>query len=561
MNEKEICFIMCVNNHEYMEEAVYYINHLHVPDGFQVSFLAVEDASSMTVGYNEGMKASDAKYKVYLHQDTFLTYPYFLDECIALFQSDARIGMIGLIGIPKMPPSGIMWDGKQYGKLYETHIYETIIRGNDLPDGKDYLEVEAVDGFLMVTQYDIPWREDIFDHWDFYDASQSMEFIKRGYMVVVPRMEKPWALHDCGFLNKDNYEKEREKYVREYLEECENPKIMKRKEVVFLPYKASMWDSLESVWRAADEDPESDTYVIPIPYFDKDKDGKVYAMHYEGDQFPEYVPITSYQEYSIEERHPDMIFIHNPYDEHNLITTVHPDYYSTKLRECTDELIYIPYFVLGEINPVDKQAVRGMAHFATVPGVVNAHKVIVQSENMKRAYVEALTEWAGEDSRPIWEKKILGLGSPKLDRIRNYKLDESELPTEWKKILYREDGSRRKVILYNNSVGSFLTYKEKMIEKIKKVLNIFHENREEIALLWRPHPLMESTIKATCPELWEPYQNIVKQYQEQGWGIYDDTADLDRAVALSDAYYGDGSSVVELFKVLGKPVMIQDVVW
>ena len=28
-----------------------------------------------------------------------------------------------------------------------------------------------------------------------------------------------------------------------------------RKEAVFLPYKASMWDSLESVWKAADEDP------------------------------------------------------------------------------------------------------------------------------------------------------------------------------------------------------------------------------------------------------------------------------------------------------------------
>ena len=29
-----------------------------------------------------------------------------------------------------------------------------------------------------------------------------------------------------------------------------------RTEAVFLPYKASMWDSLESVWKAADEDPD-----------------------------------------------------------------------------------------------------------------------------------------------------------------------------------------------------------------------------------------------------------------------------------------------------------------
>ena len=34
-----------------------------------------------------------------------------------------------------------------------------------------------------------------------------------------------------------------------------------RIEAVFLPYKASMWDSLESVWEAADADPGCDAYV------------------------------------------------------------------------------------------------------------------------------------------------------------------------------------------------------------------------------------------------------------------------------------------------------------
>lgn len=46
-----------------------------------------------------------------------------------------------------------------------------------------------------------------------------------------------------------------------------------RREVVFLPYKASMWDSLESVWKAADEDPNCDAYVVPIPYYDRNSDG------------------------------------------------------------------------------------------------------------------------------------------------------------------------------------------------------------------------------------------------------------------------------------------------
>ena len=71
--------------------------------------------------------------------------------------------------------------------------------------------------------------------------------------------------------------------------------IEARTEVVFLPYKASMWDSLESVWKAADEDPNCDAYVIPIPYFDKNPDGSFKEAHYEGDQYPDYVQVTGYR--------------------------------------------------------------------------------------------------------------------------------------------------------------------------------------------------------------------------------------------------------------------------
>ena len=55
------------------------------------------------------------------------------------------------------------------------------------------------------------------------------------------------------------------------------------------------------------------------------------------------------------------------------------------------------------------------------------------------------------------------------------------------------------------------------------------------------------------------YQGIVDKYLEEGWGIYDDTADLNRAIELSNGYYGDWSSVVTLYQETGKPVMIQTV--
>lgn len=331
-----------------------------------------------------------------------------------------------------------------------------------------------------------------------------------------------------------------------------------RREVVFLPYKASMWDSLESVWRAADEDPDCDAYVIPIPYYDKNPDGSFREMHYEGKQYPKDVPVIWYKDYDFAERRPDIIFIHNPYDEYNFVTSVHPDFYSGKLKEYTDKLVYIPYFILGEPNLENEDSLKGIAHFCTVPGVINADQVIVQSEDMRKAYISILSKAYGEDTRAHWTKKILGIGSPKVDKVLNTGKEDLEIPEEWLKIIQRPDGSWKKIILYNTSVNALLKHSEKMLMKMQDVFRVFKENQDEAALLWRPHPLIQATIESMRPQLWAEYRKLREQYRTEGWGIYDDSADMDRAIAVSDAYYGDPSSLVQLYQKVGKPVMIQD---
>lgn len=61
-------------------------------------------------------------------------------------------------------------------------------------------------------------------------------------------------------------------------------------------------------------------------------------------------------------------------------------------------------------------------------------------------------------------------------------------------------------------------------------------------MLWRPHPLVPATIKSMRLQLRKEYQRLVEGYREAGWGIYDDSAELNRAIALSDGYYGNSSS-------------------
>lgn len=332
-------------------------------------------------------------------------------------------------------------------------------------------------------------------------------------------------------------------------------------EAVFLPYKASMWDSLESVWKAADADPDCDAYVIPIPYFDKNADGSFKEEHYEGDLYPDYVPITRYDEFDFEAHHPEAIYIHNGYDDCNIVTSVHPFFYSKNLKKFTDCLVYIPYFVLAEPNPENDATVESISHFCTIPGVFNADRVIVQSKAMKKVYVKALMNATNDHSdaaEQYWDNKIEGTGSPKFDKVMNTKKEDLEIPDEWLKIIEKPDGRRKRIVFYNTSISALLKHNEDMLCKMESVFMIFKENRDDVALLWRPHPLIQATIKSMRPQLWEAYQELKNRYIEEGWGIYDDTASLDRAVILSDGYYGDGSSVVQLCRKMGIPIMIQN---
>ncbi|MDE6386750.1 MAG: hypothetical protein K2L82_02950 [Lachnospiraceae bacterium] len=320
-----------------------------------------------------------------------------------------------------------------------------------------------------------------------------------------------------------------------------------KKQVVFLPYKASMWDSLESVWRAASADKDWESIVMPIPYFTKNKDGTLGEMHYEGADFPDYVPIVDWQQYSLEAEHPAVIFIHNPYDQYNLVTTVHPQFYSAKIRNYTDKLVYIPYFV--HRNDMVKE------EYCVLPGTLYANVVVLQSEKVREQYIRyysaALPELAERVGRKAIEEKFRALGSPKFD------VGEAEtgvVPEEWKEFLV----GNRKVLFFNTHLNGLIAGKsEQFLEKIEWVFELF-KDRDDVVLLWRPHPLMVETAKSMNPDAVEPYLRLVDKYKEEKIGIYDDTKDLHRAINLSDAYYGDMSSVVELFRHQGKPIMIMD---
>lgn len=304
-------------------------------------------------------------------------------------------------------------------------------------------------------------------------------------------------------------------------------------EVVFMPYKASMWDSLESVWKAADADPDCDAYVVPIPYYDRNPDHSFGEFHYEGNEFPDYVPVTHYLKYNEKVRKPDVIYIHNPYDDLNYVTSVDPKFYSFELKKHTKMLIYIPYYVItGKF--INKSFINTSAYRFI-------DRVIVQSKIIMNQYKEVF----GKDG-----DKAIALGSPKFDAVVNSIKTDFVLCDKWKNII-----GNKKIILYNTSIAGALDNTNEFLKKLENVFNYF-KNSNEYVLWWRPHPLLESTFNSMRNDVYSYYKQIVSDYKEQEYGIYDDTSELHRAIVYSDMYYGDvKSSVATLYCATGKPVV------
>lgn len=215
VNDKEICFIICTNDLEQFAECDAYIRRLVVPAGMTIDVISIQDAPSICAGYNAGMRASNARYKVYMHHDVYILNPTFIQDVIDCFTRNPEAGLMGMMGRMYIPDYEYFFVGDQRGAVYETQIHNTIKYYEYSNSGRDE-KVMHLDGLMMITRVDIPWREDIFDKWDLYDTSQSLEFIRAGYEVVVPYMETPWVLHDCGYLNLKNYASQREKFVKEY---------------------------------------------------------------------------------------------------------------------------------------------------------------------------------------------------------------------------------------------------------------------------------------------------------------------------------------------------------
>lgn len=192
MDQHRFAFILYRQEEDKYQKTLQNLAVLKVPMGYEAEFLTVSDESNMVAAYNQAMQESDAKYKIYLQPGAYIENIDLLEKLLQLFLQDDKIGIVGISGSEVFLPTALLGKSEHnYSVLREAAMEEERIRWQNSQNL--FHEVKMLDGFLLATQYDVVWREDLFSDTDFFAMAQCMEVKRQGYKVVVANQKEVWC--------------------------------------------------------------------------------------------------------------------------------------------------------------------------------------------------------------------------------------------------------------------------------------------------------------------------------------------------------------------------------
>ena len=332
------------------------------------------------------------------------------------------------------------------------------------------------------------------------------------------------------------------------ISEAIDSEIVNRRSVLFLPVKAKHFSSMRIAYEMEAATPDTDVYVMPLPYYYKEYDGSFKdEMHIDTEEFIKAnIPVTDYSRFDLSLLCPEKIYINSAYDEYNMAVSVDTRFYARNVKKYTEKLIYIPYFKLMEFDRANYPCWYNMQYYCTVPGVVMADKVYVQSENTRKMYIDKLNEWVGDEKyTEIWEQKI---------DVYNESCEEHSEDE------LRDAGSE-KTIVWFVSAGSLAEFGDRYIEKAYRNLDVFALSKDKLKVLLISEPFLDEMIKTYSDELYKKWTGFIDEFNRSGIGEVVSQVEEKSVEALlkANAYYGDPSSICKDFILMKKPVMLQNV--
>ena len=320
----------------------------------------------------------------------------------------------------------------------------------------------------------------------------------------------------------------------------------RKKEILFIPCRAEWWCTMEPEWKRQYANPLNNVYVMPIPYMIKGYMGDKGEKHDDSHLFPECVSMISINEYDIEKRHPDIIYIQNPYDGWSREFSIPDFFYSDKIRNYTDKLVYIPCFDVCDPEEEGDKISTSLKTLIEQPAVYFADKVILNSEKLKNTYKKTLIGITGKDTADYWDEKIIVSDEKKTEnelkrQIKNY-------PSSWKGKI-----ENKKILLYHVSVAFLMQNGLNAIEKIRDTIRIICENGDKVVCLFSAD---ENIIDIASDELKEKWESMIRDFENNDNVIFDIEGESEKYIEYLAGYYGSPGVLAHMCAEAGVPVMI-----
>lgn len=334
--------------------------------------------------------------------------------------------------------------------------------------------------------------------------------------------------------------------------------LQKKREILFLSIDGNHWDSLHSIWEKEMQEETAEVIVVQAPVFCKNPQGEEELIEYPVDGYPEEVPVYPYDLYDLEEHHPQIIYTNDPNDGYRDGVMLHPFYHIENLKAYAEKIVYIPYFYLEEPALSDLRGIVDLKNDILTPATLHADEIWLQSEQMKQIYGKLFAAAYGVERGKLLEQKCKGNATSKMDWIRNGKQKAGNLPKEWQEKLCTGNGTIKKVVLQVVTLENLMGRKGRLLRKLQSTMQVF-EQQEEVFFLLKIDSDAEEILAQLDEALYQDLREVRKEAEALTQVIYDDSVYMSRALAISDAYYGENNRYAELFVQMKKPVMIEDI--
>lgn len=217
---ERIAFIICYTDESKLQECLYYINRQIVPNNIKTEVIPIQGAESMAEGYAFACEQTKAKIKVYLSENTLLVRSDFVITLLEVFE-DESVGMLGVVGSTDKLINASYAVNWNVASLFHYNAHKLYSRNIGLDKGIEkgsytMIEVEALDGMLLATQYDCDWDTVSGYEQGFYDVAYCEEMKAAGHKLMAIGSNRPFILSDSGVDSPVSFDSDRKKFCEKY---------------------------------------------------------------------------------------------------------------------------------------------------------------------------------------------------------------------------------------------------------------------------------------------------------------------------------------------------------